>query len=528
MSHDVRHSGAEVAEVGRGPHAGEGAASLPDERAGRRLDRRRRFGTLFDGPRTGRKGVLLPRLDVPEADAAALYGALLRTEVAGEVEASEVDVVRHFTRLSQLNVAIDTALYSLGSCTMKHNPRINEEIARLPGFNDAHPYMPEHLAQGCLELMWRLEQALKALTGFARVTLQPSAGANGELTGALMIRAAHVKAGNPRKYVLVPDSAHGTNPATAHFAGYKVIELASSARGTVELSELESKLTDEVAALMITVPNTLGVFEENILKIAELVHAKGAYLYLDGANFNSFVGKVRAADMGVDVMHMNLHKTFSTPHGGGGPGAGPVGVAAGLVPYLPVPTVERSGDSLRLAYDRPDTIGRMRTFYGNFGVLVRAMTYIASYGSSIHEVAENAVLNANYIRKRLEPHYHLKYDAPTYHEVVFSDRRQAEHDVHNIDIAKRLMDYGFHPPTMSFPLIVPGALMIEPTESEPKEELDAFADAMIAIARECETDPAVVTSAPHTTPVKRVDEAAAAREASRPGGFAPVLRAPAR
>jgi glycine dehydrogenase subunit 2 len=490
------------------------------------LDRRRREGSLFDVARTGRSGVALPPLDVPAADPSALYGAAHRSEVAGEVEASEVDVVRHFTRLSQLNFAIDTAVYPLGSCTMKHNPRINEEVARLAGFSDVHPYTAEHLVQGALELLWLLEERLKALTGFARVTLQPSAGANGELAGTLMIRAAHVARGNARRHILVPDSAHGTNPASAHFAGYSVVELASNARGTLDLAELEAKLTDEVAALMITVPNTLGVFEENILKITEMVHAKGALVYLDGANFNAFVGKVRPADMGVDVMHMNLHKTFSTPHGGGGPGAGPVGVGPALVPFLPTPTVEREGDRFRFAYDRPGTIGRMRTFHGNFGVLVRALTYIESYGNTIPEVAEAAVLNANYLRKRLEPFYHLKYDAPSYHEVVFDDKKQAAGGIHNIDIAKRLMDYGFHPPTMSFPLIVPGALMIEPTESEPKEELDAFADAMIAIAKECQESPGLVHGAPYTTPVGRLDEASAAREASKPGSFAPVLRAP--
>ncbi len=504
------------------------ASSASPAAAASGLDRRRRFGSLFDVSRPGRRGVLLPPLDVPAADPAALFGASHRPEVEGEVEASEVDAVRHFTRLSQLNNAIDTALYPLGSCTMKHNPRINEEIARLAGFAETHPYTPEALAQGCLELMARLESALKALTGLARVTLQPSAGANGELTGVLMVRAAHAKAGNPRKFVLVPDSAHGTNPASAHFAGYEVRELASNARGTLDLAELASKMTEDVAALMITVPNTLGVFEENILEIARIVHAKGGYLYLDGANFNAFVGKARPADMGVDVMHMNLHKTFSTPHGGGGPGAGPVGVGEALVPFLPVPTVEPAGAGWRLEYDRPDSIGRMRTFYGNFGVLVRALTYIASYGDGIGEVAENAVLNAAYLRNRLAPFYHLKYDAPTYHEVVFDDRNQAARGVHNVDIAKRLMDFGFHPPTMSFPLIVPGALMIEPTESEPKEELDAFADAMIAIAKESEATPEVVTSAPHAMPIGRVDEATLAREASRPGSFAPVLRAPVR
>jgi glycine dehydrogenase subunit 2 len=496
--------------------------------AGTRFDRRRVFASLFDAPSPGRRGVLLPPLDVPAADPAALYGAAHRSEVEGEIEASEVDVIRHFTRLSQKNFAIDTALYSLGSCTMKHNPRLNEELARLPGFNDTHPYAPEALSQGNLELMWRLEEALRILTGFARVTLQPSAGANGELAGALMIRAAHVARGNPRKNVLVPDSAHGTNPASAHFAGYEVVEIHSSARGTVDLTELAAKLDGDVAALMITVPNTLGVFEEQILEVSRMVHAKGAFLYLDGANFNAFVGKVRPADMGVDVMHMNLHKTFSTPHGGGGPGAGPVGVAPALVPFLPSPTVEKGSSGFFLDHDRPQSIGRMRSFYGNFGVLVRALTYICSYGRSIHEVAENAVLNANYLRARLAPFYHLKYDAPSYHEVVFDDKRQAARGVHNIDIAKRLMDFGFHPPTMSFPLIVPGALMIEPTETEPKEELDAFADAMIAIAKECEAQPEVVTAAPHTTPVKRIDEAGLAREASKAGGFAPVLRAPVR
>ena len=489
------------------------------------LDRRRRNISLFDEPRPGRQGVLLPPLDVPAADPRSLYGAAHRSEVRGEVEASEVDVVRHFTRLSRLNFAIDTALYSLGSCTMKHNPRLNEETARLAGFNETHPYAPEHLSQGNLEMMWRLEEALKVLTGFSRVTLQPSAGANGELASALMIRAAHVARGNARRHVLVPDSAHGTNPASAHFAGYEVVEIHSSPRGTVDLAALDAKLDEDVAALMVTVPNTLGVFEEEILEIARRVHAKGAFLYLDGANFNAFVGKVRPADMGVDVMHMNLHKTFSTPHGGGGPGAGPVGVAEALVPFLPVPTVERRGDRFVLDHDRPKSIGKMRSFYGNFGVLVRALTYILSYGRSIHEVAENAVLNGNYLRKRLAPFYHLKYDAPSYHEVVFDDKKQAALGIHNVDIAKRLMDYGFHPPTMSFPLIVPGALMIEPTETEPKEELDAFADAMIAIARECEERPDLVRTAPHTTPVTRLDEASLAREASKVGNFAPVLRA---
>jgi len=503
-----------------------GTLTEPPVAADEARNRRRPNRSLFDEPRPGRRGVLLPPLDVPPADPAALFGAVHRPEVRGEVEASEVDVVRHFTRLSQLNFAIDTALYSLGSCTMKHNPRLNEETARIAGFADTHPYAPESLSQGNLEVMWRLEEALKVLTGFARVTLQPSAGANGELASALMIRAAHAARGNPRRHILVPDSAHGTNPASAHFAGYEVIEIHSSPRGTVDLAELDAKLDGDVAALMITVPNTLGVFEDEILEIARRVHAKGAYLYLDGANFNAFVGKAKPADMGVDVMHMNLHKTFSTPHGGGGPGAGPVGVVPALVPFLPVPTVERRDDRFVLDHDRPQSIGKMRTFYGNFGVLVRALTYVLSYGRSIPEVAESAVLNANYLRKRLSPFYHLKYTEPSYHEVVFDDKLQTAAGIHNIDIAKRLMDYGFHPPTMSFPLIVSGALMIEPTETEPREELDAFADALIAIAKECLERPDLVKTAPHTTPVTRLDEAALAREASRPGSFAPVLRAP--
>ncbi len=489
------------------------------------LDRRRPSASIFDERHPGRRGVLLPQLDVPPADPAALYGAAHRPELRGEVEASEVDVIRHFTRLSRLNFGIDTALYPLGSCTMKHNPRLCEEMARLPGFAETHPFAPEHLSQGNLEVMGRLEEALKVLTGFARVTLQPSAGANGELTSVLMIRAAHAARGNPRKTILVPDSAHGTNPASAHFAGYEVVEVHSNERGTVDLADLSAKLTGDAAGLMITVPNTLGVFEDEILEVARIVHAKGGYLYLDGANYNAFVGKVRPAEMGVDVMHMNLHKTFSTPHGGGGPGAGPVGVADALVPFLPVPTVEKRGDRWVLDHDRPQSIGKMRTFYGNYGVLVRALAYILSYGRSIPEVAENAVLNGNYIRKRLEPYYHLKYEAPSYHEVVFDDAKQAAAGIHNIDIAKRLMDYGFHPPTMSFPLIVHGALMIEPTETEPKEELDAFADALIAIAKECEERPEIVKTAPHTTPVGRLDEASLAREASKVGSFAPVLRA---
>ncbi|MBC8647655.1 MAG: aminomethyl-transferring glycine dehydrogenase subunit GcvPB [Thermoanaerobaculia bacterium] len=465
---------------------------------------------VFERSGKGKVGYSLPPLDVPEST--AIPPALLRGEIAGETEVSEVEIARHFTRLSRLNFSIDQGLYPLGSCTMKHNPRINEEMARLPGFAASHPLAPEETVQGALELAWTLERVLIELTGLSRVTLQPAAGAQGELAGILMVRKALAESGNPRKTVLIPDSAHGTNPASAHFAGYKVKELKSNARGTLDLHVLEEAMTEDVAALMLTVPNTLGIFEDRILEIARLVHAKGAYLYCDGANFNSFVGIAKPGLMGIDVMHMNLHKTFSTPHGGGGPGAGPVAVTEKLEPFLPRPTVERRDDgSFFLDFDRPQSIGRLRTFLGNYGMFVRALAYIASYGNRIGEVARGAVLNANYIRSGLTGVYHLKYDAPSLHEVVFSDKKQAEHGVHNMDIAKRLMDYGFHPPTISFPLIVHGAMMIEPTETEGKPGLDAFIRAMREIARESEEDPEIVRNAPHTTPVKRVDEVGAAR-----------------
>jgi len=465
---------------------------------------------VFERSGEGKIGYSLPPLDVPAA--MAIPEALRRSDIEGGTQITEVEVARHFTRLSRLNFSIDQALYPLGSCTMKHNPRTNEEMARLPGFAAAHPLAPEGVSQGALELAWRLERILAELTGLARVTLQPSAGAQGELAGILMVRRALEKTGRARTTVLIPDSAHGTNPASAHFAGYKVRELKSSAKGTIDLAALEAAMTEDVAALMLTVPNTLGVFEDRILDIARIVHAKGGYLYCDGANFNAFVGVAKPGLMGVDVMHMNLHKTFSTPHGGGGPGSGPVAVTEKLVPYLPRPTVERREDgTFFLDFDRPDSIGRLRTFLGNYGMFVRALSYIAAYGNRIGEVARGAVLNANYIRAGLAGTYHLKYDAPSMHEVVFSDKKQVEQGVSNMDIAKRLMDYGFHPPTVSFPLIVHGALMIEPTETEGKAGLDAFVHAMKEIARECAEDPEMVKRAPHSTPVKRVDEVGAAR-----------------
>jgi glycine dehydrogenase subunit 2 len=465
---------------------------------------------VFERSGKGKVGYSLPPLDVPAV--VAIPPELRRGEIAGETEISEVEVARHFTRLSRLNFSIDQNMYPLGSCTMKHNPRTNEEMARLPGFAAGHPYAPESVSQGALELMWQLERVLIELTGLSRVTLQPSAGAQGELAGILMVRAALAKAGSPRTTVLIPDSAHGTNPASAHFAGYKVKELKSNARGTLDLHVLEQAMAEDVAALMLTAPNTVGIFENEILEIARIVHAKGGLLYCDGANFNSFVGVAKPGLMGIDVMHMNLHKTFSTPHGGGGPGSGPVAVSERLAPFLPRPTVERRADgTFFLDYDRPDSIGRLRTFLGNYGMFVRALSYIAAYGNRIGEVARGAVLNANYIRARLSDLYYLKYDAPSLHEVVFSDKNQTERGLSNMDIAKRLMDYGFHPPTVSFPLIVHGALMIEPTETEGKISLDAFIHAMREIARECRDDPDLVRGAPWTTPVKRVDEVAAAR-----------------
>ena len=472
-------------------------------------------GLIFERSRPGKTGYSLPPLDVPEAT--DIPAGLLRGEIEGEAEVSEVDVARHFTRLSRMNLGIEDGLYPLGSCTMKHNPRINEEMARLPGFAASHPYAPESLSQGNLALMYRLERILAELTGLARVTLTPCAGAQGELAGILMVRKALEKKGNPRKYVLIPDSAHGTNPATASFAGYEVKELKSNANGRLDLHVLEEAMTEDVAALMMTVPNTLGIFERRIREIADVVHAKGGFLYGDGANFNAFVGLANPGLMGIDVMHMNLHKTFSTPHGGGGPGAGPVAVAASLVPHMPVPTVEKRADgTYYLESDRPESIGRLRSFSSQFGVLVRALSYILTYGEEIGEVAKNAVLNANYIRARLADLYHLKYDAPSMHEVVFSDKKQTEHGIHNGDIAKRLMDYGFPPPTVSFPLIVAGALMIEPTETEGKPELDVFIDAMRSIAKEAAEKPEIFAGAPYTTPVRRVDEVRAAKN--------PILR----
>lgn len=463
--------------------------------------------------RVRRQGFLLPALDVPDViPAEVLPAELVREPDPDFPDISEMEVVQHFHRLSQLNYAVDEGLYPLGSCTMKYNPRLNEVTARYPGLAGIHPLQPTDQVQGALRLIWELEEALKTITGMPGITLQPAAGAHGELTGILMIRKALEARGDTRKVVLVPDSAHGTNPATAAFAGYKAVEIASAEDGTVDLESLDRMMDNTVAAVMLTVPNTLGVFEHRITEISKMVHERGGFVYLDGANLNSFVGRALPGLMGADAMHINLHKTFSTPHGGGGPGAGPVTVSEALLPYLPVPRVTRDGDAFRLLWDDSKSIGPMRGFYGNFLVLVRALTYIQSLGADgLREMSDVAVLYANLVRHRLKGAYHLKYDAPSMHEVVFDDSVQNRFEVHNTDIAKRLLDYGFHPPTMSFPLIVHGALMIEPAESVAPEEVEAFCDAMLAIAEECETDPDLVKTAPHDTPVRRVDEVRAAR-----------------
>ncbi len=463
--------------------------------------------------RRRRAGFRIPRLDVPAADPADTIPAeFLRPSQSAIPDVGELEVVQHFHRLSQLNYAVDEGLYPLGSCTMKYNPRLNERTARLGGLADLHPFQLAAHTQGALRLIRELEDALIAITGMPGVTLQPAAGAHGELAGVLMIRKALEARGEGRDQVLVPDSAHGTNPATAAFAGYSSVELPSGEDGTVDLEAVDRMMTDRVAAIMLTVPNTLGVFEHQIVEISELVHSRGGFIYLDGANLNAFAGRALPGLMGADAMHINLHKTFSTPHGGGGPGAGPVAVSEALLPHLPVPRVIEDGDQLRLEWDDPQSIGAMRGFYGNFLILVRALTYIWSLGADgLREMSDVAVLYANLVRHRLKDTYHLKYDAPSLHEVVFDDTIQVEKGVHNVDIAKRLLDFGFHPPTMSFPLIVHGALMIEPSESVPPEEVEAFCDAMLVIAKEVEENPEMVTSAPHDTPVKRVDEVRAAR-----------------
>ncbi|HWZ12979.1 MAG TPA: aminomethyl-transferring glycine dehydrogenase subunit GcvPB [Acidobacteriaceae bacterium] len=473
---------------------------------------------IFEKSSPGKKAYRLSELDVPEVDAEALLGDQTRSDLGQMPEVSEIEIIRHFTRLSTWNYAIDLGMYPLGSCTMKYNPRVNELVSRLEGIADAHPYQPEHLSQGVMKIIWLLQDCLTEICGMNAITLQPAAGAHGEFTGILLARAYHESKGNPRRKIIIPDSAHGTNPATAAVCGYQVENLKSNAQGMVDAAQLERIVDDETAALMLTNPSTIGVFESEIHKIADILHAKGALLYMDGANMNALVGKVRPGDFGVDVMHLNLHKTFSTPHGGGGPGSGPVACKKILEPFLPTPVVAKRQDgSLGFNYNRPQSVGRVRAFYGNFGMFVRALAYILANGpDGLRQTTEDAVLNANYIRAKLEGTYDLPYKTATLHEVVFSDKKQTKNGIKTGDIAKRLIDYGFHPYTTSFPLIVPGALMIEPTESESKEELDLFVDAMQQIAREAEENPQVILDAPLSTRVSRLDEVTAARK--------PILR----
>ena len=475
-------------------------------------------GLIFEKSSPGKKAYRLAPLDVPAIDPHVVLGEHVREDLGLLPEVSEIEIIRHFTRLSTWNYAIDLGMYPLGSCTMKYNPRVNEMVARLEGIADAHPYQPESLSQGAMRVMWMLQECLKEITGMDAITLQPAAGAHGEFTGILLVRAYHESKGNPRKKILIPDSAHGTNPATAAICGYQVQNLKSNSDGMVDLAELEQLVDEETAALMLTNPSTIGVFESEIHKIADVLHSKGALLYMDGANMNALVGKTRPGDFGVDVMHLNLHKTFSTPHGGGGPGSGPVACKKILEPFLPTPVlVERPDNTLTFNYDRPQSVGRVRMFYGNYGMFVRALAYILANGpDGLRQTTEDAVLNANYIRAKLEDVYELPYKTPTLHEVVFSDRRQTRNGVKTGDIAKRLIDYGFHPYTTSFPMIVAGALMIEPTESESKEELDQFIDAMRQIAREADENPEIILHAPHATRVSRMDEVTAARK--------PILR----
>ncbi|MEJ9149795.1 aminomethyl-transferring glycine dehydrogenase subunit GcvPB [Bacillus smithii] len=474
---------------------------------------------IFEISKSGRIGYSLPELDVPKVDVAdILPTSYIRQEEPDLPEVSELDIMRHYTALSKRNHGVDSGFYPLGSCTMKYNPKINEDVARLEGFRHIHPLQDEETVQGSLELMYDLQEHLKEITGMDEVTLQPAAGAHGEWTGLMMIRAYHeARSDYKRTKVIIPDSAHGTNPASATIAGFDTITVKSNEQGLVDLEDLRRVAGEDTAALMLTNPNTLGLFEENILEIAEIIHQVGGKLYYDGANLNAVLSKARPGDMGFDVVHLNLHKTFTGPHGGGGPGSGPVGVKKELIPYLPKPVLTKKDGIFVWDEDRPHSIGRVKPYYGNFGILVRAYTYIRSMGpDGLKAVSENAVINANYMMRKLAPYYELPYDRHCKHEFVLSGKRQKKLGVRTLDIAKRLLDFGFHPPTIYFPLNVEECLMIEPTETESKETLDSFIEAMIQIAKEAEEQPEIVQEAPHTTVIRRLDETAAARK--------PILR----
>jgi len=469
---------------------------------------------IFEISSEGKVGYSLPELDVPLPQLDEIIPkALLRRDEVNLPEVSEPEIVRHFVNLSKKNYSIDEGFYPLGSCTMKYNPKINDEVAANPGFSNLHPNTPEELCQGALKLMYELEKMLCEIGGVARVTLQPAAGAHGEMCGTLIIRAYFLDKGERRDEVIIPDSAHGTNPASAALAGMKVKTVRSNSKGEVDLEDLSRLVSNRTAALMLTNPNTLGIFESEINKISEIIHSRGGLLYLDGANLNALLGIARPGDMGFDLVHFNLHKSFSTPHGCGGPGAGPLGVKEELEKFLPVPMVEKKGEKYYLDWERKKSIGKIHGFYGNFSVLVRAYAYIKTLGpKGLREVGETAILNANYLLKKLNDFYDVPYDKFCMHEFVLSARRQKRKGIRALDIAKRLIDYGFHPPTIYFPLIVDEALMIETTESEDIETLERFANALISIAKEVEETPDIVKEAPKSLGVSRLDEVMAARK----------------
>lgn len=474
---------------------------------------------IFEMSKPGRKAYSLPKCDVPEKDLASMINPeYLRADAPNLPEVSELDAVRHYTQLSKRNHGVDSGFYPLGSCTMKYNPKVNEVIAGFDGFSKLHPYQDESSAQGSLGLMYSLSEMLSEITGMDQVSLQPAAGAHGELAGLMIIKAYHRNRNDHRRIkIIVPDSAHGTNPASSAVAGFEIVEVKSNADGGIDIESLKRAMNDEVAGLMLTNPNTLGLFDKNITEIADIVHDAGGLLYYDGANLNAVMGIARPGDMGFDVVHVNLHKTFSTPHGGGGPGSGPVGVKESLIPFLPYPVVSMKDQKYYLDYDRPLSIGKIKSFYGNFSVMVKAYAYILSIGSEgLKTVSETAVLNANYIAAKLKDVYYVPYDRICMHECVLSGAWQMKSGVSTLDIAKRLLDFGYHPPTIYFPLVVHEALMVEPTECESLETLDEFIEVMRTIAHEAETDPGMVKNSPYTTVVSRLDEVQAARK--------PVLR----
>ena len=478
---------------------------------------------IFEKSSPGRTAYSLPECDVPVRESGRLPdGSLagsplperfLRKNTAELPEVAEIDVVRHFTRLSQLNFSVDTNFYPLGSCTMKYNPKVNEDVSRYDGFANLHPYQNQEQCQGILQILYEFERTLIGICGMDAFSLQPAAGAHGEFIGMLISRAYNVKEGRRRNKIIIPDSAHGTNPASASMCGFDIVEIKSNSQGLVDIEALKRIIDNDVSALMLTNPNTLGLFEKDILKIAEIVHDVDALLYLDGANMDAMLGIARPGDMGIDMLHLNLHKTFSTPHGGGGPGAGPLGVVKKLIPFLPAPIIIKKDNSYGWQYDFPDSIGRVKPFYGNIGVIIRAYAYLVSVGSEgLGKISESALVNANYLRKRLSDYIEIPYGERCMHEFVASTRKLKANGITTLDIAKRLLDYGFHSPTIYFPLIVEDALMIEPTDTETRETLDEFADALIKILKEAKTNPEILKKAPHNTPVSRLDEVQAARK----------------